>query len=371
MTNIMNLITANDCKIMDYIRTYNETKDAPPHRAIVIYGAALGAKRVIAFLEKNNIYPKHVVVDEKYYIPNQFLGNYEIERLDKVLGNKDEVFDVIIAIGRYLPEKIEKYKCSIGQIINYEIFYGYLEMGDVSTVSRAYYEANEEFLGDVYDSLGDELSRKSMISYLNQRISGESHYSEGLVQENQYFDTNLIDFKKQSLFVDCGAFDGHDSKSFFELTDDKSMAVVFEPEKENMKNVKTNLQKYGERVNYIEKGLLDQETVVYFNSGDGGGSAVNSSGDEKILCTALDDVLLVGDRKVSFIKMDIEGSELKALQGGSEIIKRDKPVLAICVYHRPDDIFKIPMYIRRLNSEYKFYMRRYDSHMIETVLYAI
>lgn len=181
----------------------------------------------------------------------------------------------------------------------------------------------------------------------------------------------MIDFSKQSLFVDCGSFNGKDSRSFFDLTNDKSEAIVFEPDKDNMKNVKDNLLEYHERVYYVEKGVLDKEKEGYFNRGDGAASAIGKDGYEKLECTTIDSILFDIKRRVTFIKMDIEGSELKALKGGAGVIRRDKPALAICVYHRPEDIFSIPMYIKSLNPEYKFYMRRYDSHLIETVLYAV
>lgn len=71
------------------------------------------------------------------------------------------------------------------------------------------------------------------------------------------------------------------------------------------------------------------------------------------------------------IKMDIEGVEAEALSGAQETIKRDRPVLAICVYHKREDLITIPKIIRQLCSEYKFYLRAYSKHSTEIVLYAI
>ena len=83
------------------------------------------------------------------------------------------------------------------------------------------------------------------------------------------------------------------------------------------------------------------------------------------------DEALSGQR-VTFIKMDIEGSEMKALKGAEGIIKQQKPKLAICVYHKPEDIWEIPAYILSLRDDYKFYFRHYCYWGIgETVMYAI
>ncbi len=69
--------------------------------------------------------------------------------------------------------------------------------------------------------------------------------------------------------------------------------------------------------------------------------------------------------------MDIEGSELKALEGATETIRKYKPKLAICVYHKPEDIIEIPKKILELNPNYKLWLRHYSYVDTETVLYAI
>ena len=80
---------------------------------------------------------------------------------------------------------------------------------------------------------------------------------------------------------------------------------------------------------------------------------------------------IVKNDKVSFIKMDIEGAELKALEGAKETISKYKPRLAICIYHKYEDIYEIGDYILTLNPNYKLYIRHYTTCMWETVLYAV
>lgn len=73
----------------------------------------------------------------------------------------------------------------------------------------------------------------------------------------------------------------------------------------------------------------------------------------------------------SYIKMDIEGAELKALEEARNTIVNYKPKLAICVYHKPEDIIEIPLYIHKIVPEYRFYLRHHSKTAEETVLYAI
>ena len=107
-------------------------------------------------------------------------------------------------------------------------------------------------------------------------------------------------------------------------------------------------------------------------SGDYSGSSTRVVYDEvedtEIDIIKLDDYF--AGRKVTFIKADIEGMEVQALKGARELIKNQKPKLAICIYHLPWDIYKIPMLIKELNCEYKFKIRLHSRGYEELVLYC-
>lgn len=75
--------------------------------------------------------------------------------------------------------------------------------------------------------------------------------------------------------------------------------------------------------------------------------------------------------KVSFIKMDLEGMEMAALKGADALIRKQKPKLAICLYHKISDFWNIPEYMLEMNPEYRLYIRQHTPHWPETVCYAI
>ena len=124
-----------------------------------------------------------------------------------------------------------------------------------------------------------------------------------------------------------------------------------------------------DEVEFIGKGLWNKKSVMRIGSGrSSSDSSVSLEGDSKIEVTTLDSE--VGEEKVTFIKMDIEGAELNALKGAKETIIKNKPRLAICIYDKPKDIYEIPEYILSLVPEYRFWIRHYTSNNWETVLYA-
>ncbi len=187
--------------------------------------------------------------------------------------------------------------------------------------------------------------------------------------EEQYFDRDIMKAHSHESFVDGGALDGGDSIKFIQwCNEDYDAVYMFEPDKYNYQKLST-LKSIDKRMKVYEEGLWNEIGEVSFLSGNKEKCFITESGDTTIRVTSIDDKLQ--EKPVSIIKMDIEGSEMKALEGAKNTIKKFKPRLAICVYHRPEDIVDIPLKVLELNPEYKIYMRHYSYIHTETVLYAI
>lgn len=211
--------------------------------------------------------------------------------------------------------------------------------------------------------------------YISARFIGD-----GWDLKQQYFEFPEL-YHRGTAFIDGGCFDCQTSQRFAEWCEGAySSIIAFEPDPgayavccEKMQEVPLpNFQ-------LINAGLSSQEGTAVFDSQNNGSSGssrvVSAESDFNILgdvisirTVAIDDI--VGDRTVGFIKMDIEGAELNALRGAKNTILRDKPLLAICVYHLRGDIAAIMDYLHQLLPEYRFYLRHYTLWTHETVLYA-
>ena len=129
--------------------------------------------------------------------------------------------------------------------------------------------------------------------------------------------------------------------------------------------------------------MYDKETILNFYSTDnisdlGGGKIVDSDiilGEANIVTvpvTSIDSVFLNKTEYPTFIKMDIEGAEKAALRGAENTIRTYKPKLAICVYHKMEDVYKLPQLICSYRTDYQYVLHHYDANsMCETVMYAI
>lgn len=191
----------------------------------------------------------------------------------------------------------------------------------------------------------------------------------------QYFDLEELKPESNEVFIDCGAFDGDTSIAFMKWSNERFKHIYcFEPDVNNYTICKNNLEKYINRedITIINKGTWDSRKELNFSDTADVASHICDEGQHRIEAVSLDEEILVKrNEKVTFIKMDIEGAELKTLKGARRIISEQHPKLAICVYHRPEDIFEIPEYIKTLNPNYKFYFRHYTLAEWDTVLYAI
>jgi hypothetical protein len=80
----------------------------------------------------------------------------------------------------------------------------------------------------------------------------------------------------------------------------------------------------------------------------------------------------VPDGRATFVKFDIEGAEPGALRGAAETIARNRPILAVCVYHVQDHLWTLPLQAAALAGDgYEFHLRRYAADIFDEVLYAV
>ncbi|ONI42518.1 hypothetical protein AN640_07245 [Candidatus Epulonipiscium fishelsonii] len=186
----------------------------------------------------------------------------------------------------------------------------------------------------------------------------------------QYFD-DIVKLSQNEVFVDLGGLTGETSIEFAKRTNYTYKQIyIFEPDPLNYEKTINNIDNLNlKNVEVFNLGGWSEKDTLSFASNGTGQSKIDNEGTYKINVDSLDNVL--GDTPVTFIKMDIEGAELEALIGAKEIIKKYKPQLAISIYHKPEDIFEIPLYIKSLVPEYKFYIRHYGWNAnAETILHA-
>ncbi len=191
-------------------------------------------------------------------------------------------------------------------------------------------------------------------------------------QEDQYFNPDFMTFEDEEVFVDAGCCDLSSSIRLKSHCKTLSRVYAFEPDINNYMKCKKAAGKHFKDgvVNIVGKGTWSENKTIRFNASADGCSRVTENGGTSIEVVPIDDII-APDEKVTFIKMDVEGSELESLKGARHTIRRCKPKLAVCIYHRHKDMYEIPLYIKELVPEYRLYVRHHSNGASETVLYAM
>lgn len=237
----------------------------------------------------------------------------------------------------------------------------------------SYFREHKAAFEETYHMLEDKLSRQTYLQYIEGHVDLKTFPMESVRDDSpQYFgkgiiNLNLCDVTAREIFVDCGAYDGDTILEFNRQTSGKYGAIyAFEPDKKMLPRLRNNV-KHIKHLNIYETGAYDQKGRVGFDSG-GCGTIDARNIDDYIEVNALDNII---KGKVTFIKMDVEGAELAALMGAEKLIRTYSPKLAICVYHKAEDLIKIPQYLKRIVPGYKLYLRAYFDYCSEVVLYAV
>ena len=248
----------------------------------------------------------------------------------------------------------------------------YWMTGDFEIFDRC----NED-IESAYNRLADNRSKILFNNILEFRKTGNpfillEHDPTALT----YLPNDLPWISKNELLqnvIDAGAYDGDTLQAFLQANVIIDNWWCFEPDLKNLQRLKENRKHLEKKVNVtiIPCALWSKTEVLTFESGGdiGTGSAISKSGKDTILATSLDEIR--DWKNCSLIKMDIEGAELDAIKGGLETIIKNRPKLAISIYHKPTDLWGIINYLDKNLDNYKFYLRSYCEQTFETVLYGV
>lgn len=229
---------------------------------------------------------------------------------------------------------------------------------------------NKQEYCELYNLLSDEISKKTLLDVLAYKVTFDRGYLDLNMRptQDQYLDSKIMKFTDREVVVDCGGYIGDNALTFFKYAKSASKYYLLEPDCNNLEHAKRILAE--EPYNNIEYCLLatgsENKTVCFSSNGAGGN--INNVGEIEIQMIKLDDFV---KEPISFIKMDIEGCEIDTLTGAFNQIKQNKPKLAICAYHKPDDLWKITKKVLSTRNDYKVFLRLYLSTFCETVLYFV
>lgn len=240
--------------------------------------------------------------------------------------------------------------------------------------AKAFFEKNEVRVNNVVELLEDEISKNVYKACINYRINKKPIPSQMYMESNQYFVDEIFSIEENEVFIDGGAYTGDTIQQFIDVARKKKIknysVLAFEPSKKYYNLIARFFSK-NTHVTVHKKGLSDVRKKVYFKEN---GATSKIALDKSDATEVIETISIDKEdecQNVTYIKLDIEGEELNALKGARNVIQRNKPKLAICIYHSNEDMIRIAEYINELVPDYKIFVRHHSRSDVETVLYAI
>lgn len=230
--------------------------------------------------------------------------------------------------------------------------------------------------------LSDDISRELLAKIVRFRTDFTIENYITPDEQLQYFtdDVPALSSLASIRFIDAGAYNGDTLIRLFQVAEEKQLPIeycaCFEPDPANLAGlnqavIELSSASENSGIFVYPSGVWSESAQLKFDADSNTSSKLSfgSIDASTISCVALDDVVF--GAKPNFIKMDVEGAEQAALRGASKTIADFSPVLAICLYHNPSDLWQIPELIMQINPSYDMYLRVYGDMLLETVLYCI
>lgn len=371
LDNIVNFIQNEQNIGEQFIREVKNSK-----HPFFCYGAGHYLQFSLAYLKKFGLKPV-AILDTNY---NGKYAEFNVIAYDSFLQNNPDSDCMFVITAPSHKEEIRKklsenFKSKNIFSFETEIYLNFFP--DINKY-RNYLLEHWKTLMIFKNELQDEVSKQTLDCVLQGRISGNQDYFSFCYRPDQYYPKELVQFSNDEVMVELGSNNGDTLLSFLQHCPQFKRIYCFEPDKNCiplLEKIKQSKKEYEDRIILEQKGAWSSTTTLFFslegNVIAGNGHLVSdlSRSTEAINVVAIDDII---PEPITYMKMDIEGCELEALHGAEKQIVKNKPTLAICVYHKMSDFIDIWSYLKHLNPDYRFYLRHHNKFSAtETVLYAM
>lgn len=316
-------------------------------KPLVLYGMGLGAEKIMSELEQRGMRADDIFASDEFVRGHSFKG-YKVLRYSEVC-EKYKDFNVVLCFASHIDEVIDR----IAEIDSeHTVFAPDVPVAGGGLFTREYITENEEKFERAYSLLADEESKRVYKDILNFKVSGKIKYLLSSFCDKSEVYSDILNLNENEEIIDLGAYDGDTIREFTAATGGKYKHITaLEPDKKSYKKLLKNTDGM-KNISTLNMGVWSKRDTLIFDAEAGRNSKLSAEG-VSVEVTDIDSLNITP----TFIKMDIEGSEMKALEGAEKTIKKYLPKLYICAYHRNEDLFTLPLKIKELSEKYKIYFR--------------
>lgn len=338
-----------------------------PSDNLVIWGTYENARCLKNILKNDySIHASACIVNKQYMsMPvNQAVydADFPFVSLEEWLDTHDQT-DIIVDFSYYSDELLDKFRDKTDRVFAGDMMGAFI-FGRSYIITQKELSDHLTSFCECLDMWEDPVSKKEYTEFIQQKIFG---YYNKEYHKVQYFDTDVIKLNDREIYLDGGAFNGDTIMKFMERVRGYEKIIAVEMDASNFQ-VLTKMCKNMENIEFIQAGLGEKHMRQKADTGHHSASYVSGNGTCEIEINSIDHLI---HGPVTFIKMDIEGYEKDALKGAEKTIRKWRPKLAVCLYHKLEDLWEIPNLVKSWKLGYRLYFRNYHNSASECVMYAV
>ncbi|MEI6100340.1 MAG: FkbM family methyltransferase [Eubacteriales bacterium] len=219
---------------------------------------------------------------------------------------------------------------------------------------ESHWRLNQSSYNEAFELLTDIQSQKTFMGLLQYRASGKIEYLKNCEASAEEAYESILKLSDTETYLDGGAYTGDTVQEFLRHVRGHNRILAVEPDARNFAKLIKNTQDL-ENIACLKIGLHSRKGEMHFASRAGRHASLDEASNNVVPADTIDNILDGG--AVTFIKMDVEGQEIQAILGAQNTIAAYKPKLQIAAYHKTDDLFAIPLCIKKTRPDYRVYIR--------------
>ncbi len=322
---------------------------------ILIYGMGNGADKIISVFERYGIEYSDVFASDGFVRGHSYRGK-RVLSYSEACEKYPDGFDIVVSFGSKLQDVIERIYSLES---NHHVYAPDVEVTGNELFCEEFFDSHIEDIFNARKCFDDEISGEVFDNIIRYKLSGSLSYLKATAFSDEECDS-LLQKEKYESYLDLGAYNGDTIKKYLSICSNLKEICAFEPDKRNFRKLSSYCEQInGVKITALNCAVYSSNTTLSFSaSGNRNSTAISNGSFEhktiEVEAKAPDTVL----EKVDFIKYDVEGLEYHALLGSANLIKNCEPDLLVSMYHKSEDVFKLPLLIKSLNPNYSLYLRR-------------
>ncbi len=347
--------TVNEIEVRrDMWQTLSECK-----KPIVMYGMGNGADKILAVFSDRGIEVADFFASDGFVRHQLFHGKVVMSYAE--ICEKYRDFVVVVSFGSQLPDVLANiYRLDAER----ELYVPDVPVvSDSAVFDLAFFEAHRTELSAACELFSDELSRQTFCDVILYKLTGKLEYLRRHTVTSDEVMNGILHAKTFGETADLGAYNGDSIRELAGYAQSLSRVCALEPDYRNYKKLCTFAETSPYKITACNCAAWDEERMLSFTSGGNRNSTlmgdVGVKTGAKIKTVAGVRLDSVYSGRCDYIKYDVEGAEYEALLGSRETIGREHPELLVSMYHRSEDMYKLPMLVHELGY-LKLYLRRYE-----------